>query len=155
MSELDINIVQNLLQLVKPHQIYAAGDLLDPHGTHRVCLRVIVGALDNIKNESWFQQTQVWMYRGAWEEFAPHEIQMGVPMTPDEMMQKRYAIFKHQSQKDPPPFAGNDKREFWQRSEARNRETAVLYNKLGLTEYEGVEAFVLFDVNDPNNVFRV
>jgi len=155
MGEADIEIVQNLLQKVQPHQVYCAGDLKDPHGTHRVCLSAIVAALKRVKDEEWYSHTQVWMYRGAWEEFAPHEITMAVPMSPDELLQKRFAIFKHQSQKDPPPFAGVDKREFWQRSEARNRETARVYDKLGLTEYEGVEAFVEFDINDLNSPFQV
>jgi len=157
MGEADIIIIEKLLNTIKPHQIYCAGDLLDPHGTHRVCLSAIVAALERVKEAMWFVtgQTQVWMYRGAWQEFPPHEITMAVPMSPDELLQKRYAIFKHQSQKDPPPFAGNDKREFWQRSEARNRETARLYDRLGLTEYEGMEAFVLFDIHDETSPFKV
>lgn len=155
LGDKDISIVYDLLQKVQPHQIYCAGDLLDPHGTHRVCLSAIVAALKKVKTEEWFSESQVWMYRGAWEEFSPHEITMAVPMSPDEMLQKRYAIFKHQSQKDPPPFSGADKREFWQRSEARNRETAALYDRLGLTEYEGMEAFVEFDINDETSPFQV
>jgi len=152
MGEDDIRIVQQILENIRPHQIYAAGDLSDPHGTHRVCLQAIIGALHLVKTQDWFSDCQVWLYRGAWQEWEPHQITMAVPMSPEELLQKRYAIFKHQSQKDPAPFPGNDKREFWQRSEARNQETAALYDCLGLTDYEGMEAFVEYFVDDPNNI---
>uniref|UniRef100_A0A6B2KZ03 Glucosamine/galactosamine-6-phosphate isomerase domain-containing protein n=1 Tax=Arcella intermedia TaxID=1963864 RepID=A0A6B2KZ03_9EUKA len=148
LSHLDVDIIVNLLQEFKPHQIYAAGDLSDPHGTHRVCLKAIFKALKAIKQAKteWLNTCQVWLYRGAWQEWEPHEIDMVIPMSPNELLQKRYAIFKHQSQKDPPAFPGSDPREFWQRSEARNRETAKIYDNLGFIDYEGMEAFVLYDV---------
>jgi glucosamine-6-phosphate deaminase len=152
LSEVDVAIVQKLLEDTKPHQIYAAGDLSDPHGTHRVCLMAIFAALHKVKTQEWFQSTQVWLYRGAWQEWEPHMIQMAIPMSPDELLQKRYAIYKHQSQKDPAPFPGSDPREFWQRSEARNRATAQIYDKLGLADYEAMEAFVRYDINRPNDV---
>jgi len=145
LSSLDVDIVANLLEKIKPHQIYAAGDLSDPHGTHRVCLKALFQAIKRLREKEWFKQCQVWLYRGAWQEWEPHEITMAIPMSPNELLQKRYAIYKHQSQKDPPPFPGSDPREFWQRSEARNRETAKTFDTLGLTDYEGMEAFVLYD----------
>jgi len=145
LSEKDTNIIVDLLEKFKPHQIYAAGDLSDPHGTHGICLKAIYSAFSKVENTDWFKQCQVWLYRGAWQEWEPYEITMAIPMSPSELLQKRYAIFKHQSQKDPPAFPGSDPREFWQRSEARNRETARLYDTLGMTDYEGVEAFVLYD----------
>jgi len=142
LSEADIEVVANLLQEVKPHQIFAAGDLRDPHGTHKVCLDAIFGALEHLKEEAWLKDCYVWLYRGAWQEWDVEDIEMAVPISPEELMRKRQAIFKHQSQKDSPVFPGNDKREFWQRAEDRNRTTAALYDQLGLTEYEAIEAFV-------------
>lgn len=142
LSQADVDIIVNLLQEIKPHQIYAAGDLSDPHGTHRVCLQAIFNALDKCKNEPWIDNSYVWLYRGAWQEWDINEIEMAVPLSPQELAQKRRAIFKHQSQKDRPLFPGPDPREFWQRSEARNRDTAKLYDKLGFAEYEAIEAFV-------------
>ena len=142
LSEEDINIIVDLIQEVKPHQIYAAGDLSDPHGTHRVCLNAIFAALEKLKNEAWLKECYVWLYRGAWQEWDIDEIEMAVPLSPDELMRKRKAIFKHQSQKDSALFPGNDKREFWMRAEDRNHGTAELYNQLGLAEYEAIEAFV-------------
>lgn len=138
----DVAIVRDLLQKVRPHQIYAAGDLSDPHGTHRVCLTAIFRAIDQIKAEPWFADTEVWLYRGAWQEWEPEQIDMAVPLSPHELMRKRQAIFKHQSQKDKAMFPGTDPREFWQRAEDRNRATATLYNAMGLAEYEAIEAFV-------------
>ena len=138
----DINIVKELIEQVKPHQIYAAGDLSDPHGTHRVCLDTIFEAIDQLKNDSWMQDCWLWLYRGAWQEWDISEIEMAVPLSPDETNRKRSAIFKHQSQKDRPLFPGTDKREFWQRAEERNKKTAKLYDQLGLAEYEAMEAFV-------------
>ncbi|MHB1156138.1 MAG: glucosamine-6-phosphate deaminase [Phycisphaerales bacterium] len=142
LGEADIRIIVDLLQKLKPHQVYAAGDLSDPHGTHRVCLNAIMQAVGRIKNEAWFKQCQVWLYRGAWQEWEPEKIEMAVPISPQELMRKRAAIFKHQSQKDKALFPGSDMREFWQRSEARNRATAQVYDKLGLSEYEAIEGFV-------------
>ncbi|MDH5610396.1 MAG: PIG-L family deacetylase, partial [Cyclobacteriaceae bacterium] len=137
----DIAITKDFLQDIKPHQIFAAGDLSDPHGTHRVCLEAIFMALEELKNESWMKDCYVWLYRGAWAEWELENIEMAVPISPDELMKKRRAIFKHQSQKDRPLFPGSDPREFWQRAEDRNRGTAAAYNKLGLAEYEAMEAF--------------
>jgi len=145
----DIDIVKKFLESVKPDQIYAAGDLSDPHGTHRVCLKAVLAAINEMKDEPWVKSTQVWLYRGAWQEWEPERVEMVVPMSPQEMMAKRIAIFKHQSQKDIPFFPGNDKREFWVRAEDRNRATANLLDKLGLQEFEGVEAFVRWHVGNP------
>jgi glucosamine-6-phosphate deaminase len=142
LSEEDINIIVDLIKQVKPHQIYAAGDLSDPHGTHRVCLSAIFQALDKLKAEPWMKECYVWLYRGAWQEWDIDEIEMAVPLSPEELLRKRKAIFKHQSQKDSALFPGNDKREFWMRAEDRNHATAELYNQLGLAEYEAIEAFV-------------
>jgi glucosamine-6-phosphate deaminase len=142
-GEEDIKIIMDLLQKVKPHQVYAAGDLSDPHGTHRVCLNAIFEALRRLKEsgEKWTEDCWVWLYRGAWHEWDVDEIDMAVPMSPEQLLKKRRAIFKHQSQKDRPLFPGNDVREFWQRAEERNRGTAKAYDKLGLAEYEAMEAF--------------
>ncbi len=142
LSEEDVRIIVGLLREIKPHQIYAAGDLSDPHGTHRVCLKAIYEALEICREDEWIGECRVWLYRGAWQEWDINEIEMAVPLSPMELEKKRKAIFKHQSQKDRPPFPGSDKREFWQRSEDRNRGTAMLYDKLGLAEYEAIEAFV-------------
>lgn len=145
-SEADIEIIIDLLQSIQPHQIYAAGDLSDPHGTHRVCLAAIFEALNRLKNELWIQNSYVWLYRGAWQEWDIDEIEMAVPLSPDELLRKRKAIFKHQSQKDAALFPGNDKREFWVRAEDRNHATAIMYNNLGLPEYEAMEAFVRYKI---------
>jgi glucosamine-6-phosphate deaminase len=142
LSEKDVEVVAELLGKVKPHQIYAAGDLSDPHGTHRTCLNAIFQAIHRIKNESWFKTCEVWLYRGAWQEWEPEKIEMAVPISPQELLRKRSAIFKHQSQKDRAMFPGTDEREFWQRAESRNRATAQMYDKLGLAEYEAIEGFV-------------
>jgi len=141
LAEEDIQIVVDLLQKVKPHQIYAAGDLSDPHGTHRVCLDAVMQAVTRLKNEEWMSDCYVWLYRGAWQEWDIDDIEMAVPISPQEFTRKRKAIFKHQSQKDRPLFPGPDEREFWMRAEDRNRGTAHLYDKLGLPEYEAMEAF--------------
>ncbi|MFP4096398.1 MAG: glucosamine-6-phosphate deaminase [Cyclobacteriaceae bacterium] len=144
LSEEDIQITVELLQKVKPQQIYAAGDLSDPHGTHRVCLSAIMQAIERLKHEDWMKDCYVWLYRGAWQEWEIHQIEMAVPISPVELMRKRRAVFKHQSQKDRPLFPGSDPREFWQRAEDRNRGTAISYDKLGLAEYEAMEAFVRY-----------
>ncbi len=137
----DIQIVVALMQKVKPHQVFAAGDLADPHGTHRVCLDAVFGAFEQLKTEPWIGDCWLWLYRGAWHEWAIDEIEMAVPFSPKQLEQKRRAIFMHQSQKDRAPFPGNDAREFWQRAEDRNKGTANLYRQLGLAEYEAMEAF--------------
>ncbi len=139
----DIKITKDLLSQIKPHQVYAAGDLSDPHGTHRVCLNAVFKAMKELKEDKvdWINDCWLWLYRGAWQEWEMENIDMAIPISPEELMRKRKAIFKHQSQKDRPLFPGSDAREFWQRAEDRNRGTASMYNKLGLAEYEAIEAF--------------
>ncbi|MDZ4716197.1 MAG: glucosamine-6-phosphate deaminase [Cytophagales bacterium] len=138
----DIQIIVDLLEEIKPHQIYAAGDLSDPHGTHRVCLSAIFEAVGQLKKRTWMKDCYLWLYRGAWQEWDIDQIEMAVPLSPDELLRKRKAVFKHQSQKDSALFPGNDQREFWVRAEDRNHATAIAYNQLGLAEYEAIEAFV-------------
>lgn len=140
----DVQITMDLLQALKPHQIYVAGDLADPHGTHKVCLDIVLAAIDELRNESWMQDCRVWMYRGAWKEWEIDHIEMAVPISPEELRNKRNSILRHQSQMESAPFMGNDERLFWQRSEDRNRATASLYAKLGLASYEAIEAFVRY-----------
>jgi glucosamine-6-phosphate deaminase len=144
MGEEDIQITMELLRKVKPHQIYCAGDLADPHGTHKVCLEVVFESMRRLKaaGDDWVKDCWVWLYKGAWQEWDISEIEMAVPMSPDQVMKKRFGIFIHQSQKDSVPFQGTDAREFWQRAEIRNANTAELYAKLGLTKYAAIEAFV-------------
>lgn len=142
LSDADYDIIVDLLNEVKPHQVYAAGDLADPHGTHRVCLDAIFEGFERTRDQKWWKDCYLWLYRGAWHEWPIDEIEMAVPISPAELMRKRKAIFMHQSQKDHPVFPGEDTREFWQRAEDRNKETAHLYNVLGLAEYEAMEAFV-------------
>jgi len=137
----DIDIVASLIAHIKPHQIYAAGDLADPHGTHKVCLDTIFEALNILKPNSYMDDCWVWLYRGAWHEWDVHQIEMAVPMSPDQVLKKRKAIFFHQSQKDGVMFQGNDTREFWVRAEERNNETARKYHELGLADYAALEAF--------------
>ncbi len=137
----DIKIVKELIDEIQPHQIYAAGDLADPHGTHEVCLKAIFAAIDQLKQESYMKDCWVWLYRGAWHEYPIDEIEMAVPISPEELLKKRIAIWRHQSQKDGVVFQGSDDREFWQRAEDRNRDTARKYDELGLAEYEAIEAF--------------
>ncbi|BAM03439.1 glucosamine-6-phosphate deaminase [Phycisphaera mikurensis] len=142
LSREDVDLTAALLERIKPHQVYAAGDLSDPHGTHRVCLAAVMQACERLKDEDWFEQTAVWLYRGAWQEWLPEQVDMAVPLSPAELLKKRQAIFKHESQKDRAPYPGTDEREFWERAEERNRNTARLYDRLGLAEYEAIEAFV-------------
>ena len=141
LSEVDISIMCNIIEQIKPHQIYAAGDLEDPHGTHKTCLDSLFDALAQLKNEVFMKDCWVWLYRGAWHEWDTHEIEMAVPMSPDQVLKKRHAIFYHQSQKDGVMFQGEDAREFWMRAEERNRDTAQKYNTLGLADYAAMEAF--------------
>ncbi|WP_431199721.1 glucosamine-6-phosphate deaminase [Mucilaginibacter sp. P25] len=144
-GEEDIQLTIDLLQQVKPQQIFAAGDFADPNGTHLVCFKIILAALDRLKGkEAWVEDCWLWMYRGAWHEFETYEIEMAVPLSPQEVIRKRNAIFKHQSQKDTPVFPGDDAREFWVRAEDRTRDTAQRYDRLGLAEYEAMEAFVRY-----------
>lgn len=140
-SQIDIDLTIALIEKIKPHQIYAAGDLADPHGTHRVCLDLIFTALEKLKSKSFMKDCWVWLYRGAWHEWDIHEIEMAVPMSPDQVLRKRKAIFFHQSQKDGVMFQGNDHREFWIRAEERNSSTAKKYKDMGLSEYAAIEAF--------------
>lgn len=141
LTEKDIDLITQLLQDIRPHQVYAAGDLADPHGTHATCLEAIFQAYDKLKTEAWAQEAWLWLYRGAWHEWPVYEIEMAVPISPTELLKKRDAIFMHQSQKDRPPFPGDDSREFWQRAEDRNKKLAHAYRSLGLAEYEAMEAF--------------
>ncbi|MFC4722641.1 glucosamine-6-phosphate deaminase [Geojedonia litorea] len=145
LSQEDIQITMNLIEKVKPHQIYAAGDLADPHGTHKVCLDAIFEAVKTLKPNKYMKDCWVWLYRGAWQEWGVDEIDMAVPMGPDQVLEKRKGIFKHQSQKDGVVFQGSDSREFWQRAEDRNKETADLYDQLGLSHYAAMEAFVKWE----------
>ena len=144
MGEEDVKITMELLRKIKPHQIFCAGDLADPHGTHKVCLDVVLESLKRIKNagDAWVKDCWVWLYKGAWQEWDISEIEMAIPMSPDQVLKKRYGIFIHQSQKDMVPFQGSDTREFWQRAEDRNGHTADMYAQLGLTKYAAMEAFV-------------
>lgn len=142
LSERDVDIVKKLLEDVKPHQIFVAGDLADPHGTHKVCTDAVLAAIDELKDEPWMQDCRIWMYRGAWAEWEIDHIEMAVPISPEELRFKRNSILKHQSQMENAPFLGDDDRLFWQRAEDRNRATAQLYEGLGLASYEAIEAFV-------------
>ena len=144
MTEKDVEIVRHLIQEIKPHQIYVAGDLADPHGTHRKCTNAVLAAIDLEKKAGakWLKDCRIWMYRGAWAEWPIENIEMCVPMSPEELRAKRNAILKHSSQMESAPFLGNDERLFWQRAEDRNRGTAQLYDDLGLASYEAMEAFV-------------
>ena len=146
LSDEDVQITYDLLNKLKPHQIFAAGDLSDPHGTHRVCLQIIFKALEKLKEDrvEWIRNCYVWLYRGAWQEWDIADMEMAVPIGPKDMARKINAIFKHQSQKDSAMFPGNDEREFWQRAEQRNKETANRYNSLGMAEYEAMEGFVRY-----------
>ncbi len=141
-TQRDIDIIINLLQTVRPHQIYLAGDLADPHGTHRVCAEAILEAIDQLHGEKWLEECHVWLYRGAWMEWEIGSVDMAVPLSPDEMILKRHSIYRHLSQKDIVPFPGDDSREFWQRAEERTQNTARLYNELGMAEYQAIEVFV-------------
>lgn len=144
MSEKDVRITMEFLREIKPQQVYCAGDFADPHGTHIVCFNVVLESLKRIKaaGDAWLNDCWLWLYKGAWQEWNIEEIEMAIPMSPDQVMKKRFGIFIHQSQKDMVPFQGSDSREFWQRAEARNEATANLYADLGLTHYAAMEAFV-------------
>ena len=145
LGEEDVQLTMDLIQKIKPHQIYAAGDLADPHGTHKVCLDAIFEAVKRVKSEDFMKDCWVWLYRGAWQEWGIDEIEMAVPLSPNQVLEKRVGIFKHQSQKDGVVFQGTDSREFWQRAEDRNNETSVLYDQLGLASYAAMEAFVRWE----------
>jgi glucosamine-6-phosphate deaminase len=141
LGEADIKIMCDIIERIRPHQIYAAGDLADPHGTHKVCLDSLFEALKRLKHNSYMDDCWVWLYRGAWHEWESYQIEMAVPMSPDQVLKKRHAIFYHQSQKDGVMFQGDDSREFWVRVEDRNRLTAEKYHALGLADYSAIEAF--------------
>ena len=143
-TERDVHIVQKLIADIQPHQIYVAADLADPHGTHRKCTDVVLAAIDQERQAgaAWLNDCRIWMYRGAWAEWDVADIEMCVPMSPEELREKRNAILRHQSQMESAPFLGNDERLFWQRAEDRNRDTARRYDELGLACYEAMEAFV-------------
>lgn len=144
MGEADVQLTVDLLNKLQPQQIYCAGDFADPHGTHKVCFDVVIEALKTIKasKAKWIDDCWLWLYKGAWQEWDITEIEMAIPMSPDQVVKKRHGIFIHQSQKDSVPFQGSDDREFWQRAEERNANTAQLYARLGLTQYAAMEAFV-------------
>ena len=141
LSEADYEIMYAIIDKIKPHQIYAAGDLSDPHGTHEVCLNALYTTLYRLKPNEYMNDCWVWLYRGAWHEWDAYEIDMAVPMSPDQVMKKRLAIFYHQSQKDGVMYQGDDIREFWVRVEDRNRLTARIYHDLGMADYQAMEAF--------------
>lgn len=144
LGEPDIAIVKKLLMDIRPDEMFVAGDLADPHGTHRVCLNAVLAALYELKDEEWLKNCRIWMYRGAWAEWEMDHVEMAVPISPEELRHKRNAILKHQSQAESAPFLGDDERLFWQRAEDRNRATAELYHQLGLASYEAMEAFVQY-----------
>ncbi len=143
-TQADVDIIKDLIVKLKPHMIFMAGDLADPHGTHRVCTEAALTALEQIKKEDskLLADTHVWLYRGAWMEWELGRVDMAVPLSPDEVVMKRHAIFRHISQKDIVPFPGEDSREFWQRAEERTSNTAKLYDQLGMAEYQAIEVFL-------------
>ena len=143
-TQADVDIIKDLMSRLKPHMIFMAGDLADPHGTHRVCTEAAMEALEQLKAEGadWLANTHVWLYRGAWMEWELGRVDMAVPLSPDEVVKKRHAIFRHLSQKDIVPFPGEDPREFWQRAEERTSNTARLYDQLGMAEYQAIEVFL-------------
>ncbi len=138
----DIEVIVDLLRRLKPHRIFAAGDLSDPHGTHRVSIEAVLQAVNIIRGDEWFEGCRLWLYRGAWQEWELDMVDMAVPLSPEEVIKKRHAIYRHVSQKDIVPFPGEDKREFWQRAEDRTQHTAREYDKLGMAEYQAIEVFV-------------
>ena len=150
MTERDVQLIQQLLEEIQPHQVYVAADLADPHGTHRKCTDAVLAAIDEEKKAGaeWLKDCRVWMYRGAWAEWDVADIEMCVPISPEELREKRNAILRHQSQMEGAPFLGNDDRLFWQRAEDRNRDTARRYDELGLACYEAMEAFVEYSIPD-------
>jgi glucosamine-6-phosphate deaminase len=144
----DVEKMRRLLTTLQPHLIYAAGDLNDPHGTHRLCLNALHEALALSVKEAWFAEAELWLYRGAWAEWEVDEIDLAVPLSPQEVLRRRRAIFRHETQKDQALFQGDDRREFWQRTEDRSHRLAESYNALGLAEYEAIEAFKRYAPED-------
>lgn len=155
LTDNDVLKIIPFLDGVQPHQIYLAGDLSDPHGTHKVCLDAALAAIEELKNKEWMKTCRIWMYRGAWAEWEIDHIEMAVPISPEQLRLKRNSILKHQSQMESAPFMGNDERLFWQRAEERNRATAMLYNNLGLASYEAIEAFVEYKIETRNYINRI
>ena len=143
-TQADLDIIKDLLKRLRPDQVFMAGDLADPHGTHRVCTEAALEAIEQLKEEgeTWLENTHVWLYRGAWMEWEIGRVDMAVPLSPDEVVEKRHAIFRHLSQKDIVPFPGDDPREFWQRAEDRTQNTARIYDELGMAEYQAMEVFL-------------
>ena len=143
-TQVDIDIIKKLIVEIKPDQIYMAGDLADPHGTHRVCTEAALEAIEQLREEGqeWLDKATIWLYRGAWMEWELGRVDMAVPLSPDELIEKRHAIYRHLSQKDIVPFPGDDPREFWQRAEERTQNTAKLYDELGMAEYQAIEVFL-------------
>ena len=143
-TQADLDIIKALIMRLRPNQIFMAGDLADPHGTHRVCTEAALEAIEQLKaeGEDWLNETHIWLYRGAWMEWELGRVDMAVPLSPDEVVEKRHAIFRHLSQKDIVPFPGDDPREFWQRAEDRTQNTAKLYDELGMAEYQAIEVFL-------------
>jgi len=144
LAKVDVDRMKALLEQVQPHLIYAAGDLDDPHGTHRLCLKALSEALAQSASTAWYAAAELWLYRGAWAEWEADEIDLAVPLSPQEVLRRRRAIFRHETQKDQAIFLGSERREFWQRTEDRSRLLAERYNALGLAEYEAIEAFKRF-----------
>jgi glucosamine-6-phosphate deaminase len=147
--------MHQLLGELRPHLIFAAGDLDDPHGTHRLCLHALRDALARAKKESWFNEAELWLYRGAWAGWELDEIDLAVPLSPQEVLRRRRAIFRHETQKDQALFPGEDSREFWRRTEDRSRQLAESYNALGLAEYEAIEAFKRYSTGEFLNYGRI
>ncbi|PWN06912.1 glucosamine-6-phosphate deaminase [Rhodohalobacter mucosus] len=141
LSQKDLDLITGILKKVKPHQVYAAGDLSDPHGTHRICWEAIHESLNSLESESWMDECYVWLYRGVWQDWDVSEIDMAVPLSPGERLRKRRAIFKHASQKDQPKYPGSMSREFWMIADERTIKTAATYDSLGLAEYDSIEGF--------------
>ena len=143
-TQQDLDIIKALIKKVRPDQIFMAGDLADPHGTHRVCTEAALESIEQLKEEgeNWLNETHIWLYRGAWMEWELGRVDMAVPLSPDELIRKRHAIFHHLSQKDIVPFPGDDPREFWQRAEDRTQNTARQYDQLGMAEYQAIEVFL-------------
>ena len=143
-TQVDVDIIKTLLRQLRPHMIFMAGDLADPHGTHRVCTEAALEAVEQLREEGceWLSDTHIWLYRGAWMEWELGRVDMAVPLSPDEVVMKRHAIFRHLSQKDIVPFPGEDPREFWQRAEERTQNTARQYDQLGMAEYQAIEVFL-------------
>ena len=143
-TQADVDIIKDLIRRLKPHMIFMAGDLADPHGTHRVCTEAALEAVEQLRAEGndWLAETHIWLYRGAWMEWELGRVDMAVPLSPDEVVMKRHAIFRHLSQKDIVPFPGEDPREFWQRAEERTQNTARTYDSLGMAEYQAIEVFL-------------